>query len=167
MSERLSRRSLLSRLGIAAGVLGTTGMTGVTGASAREVTASRSSALPNVIYGTDWRVIWPDVKPGTRPTPDSPRLPHGRLVDGAGEALGAFEASVMLTGGRGTHLHRLELSDGTITAAGPATFDDATFAVIGGTGRYSGASGSYHLVQRPSPTGGTATFTLDITTPEV
>jgi hypothetical protein len=87
-------------------------------------------------------------------------------VDAGGRDLGVFEASVMTTGGTGTHLHRLEFPDGTITAVGPATFDDATFAVIGGTGRFAGASGSYHLAQRPAASRGTATFTLDITTPE-
>ena len=87
-------------------------------------------------------------------------------MDGGGRDLGTFEASVMTTGGTGTHLHRLEFPDGMLTAVGPATFDDATFAVIGGTGRFAGASGSYHLVQRPAASRGTATFTLDITTPE-
>ncbi len=87
-------------------------------------------------------------------------------MDAAGRDLGAFDASVMPTSGKGTHLHQLEFPEGTITAVGPATFDDATFAVIGGTGRFAGVSGSYHLVQHPAPSGGTATFTLDITTPE-
>jgi hypothetical protein len=123
--------------------------------------------VPHVIHGADWRVVWPGVKPGTHPPVGSARLPHGRLVDEAGAAIGVFDASLMPTSGRGAHLHRLELADGTITAVGPATFDDATYAVVGGTGRYAGASGSYHLVQRPAPSGGTATFTLDVTTPEV
>lgn len=68
--------------------------------------------------------------------------------------------------GKGRHMHHLELHDGTITAVGPATFEQATYAVIGGTGRFAGASGSYTLIQRPGTSGGTATFTLDVTTPE-
>ncbi len=163
MSGRISRRGMLSRLGLAAGAVG------VTGVAARQVIGTgqaATTALPRVIHGADWRVVWPGVQPGTRPPLGAPRLPHGRLVDTGGTQLGAFDASVLPTSGTGTHLHRLELTDGTITAVGPATFDDATYAVIGGTGRYSGASGSYHLVQRPAPSGGTATFTLDVTTPE-
>ena len=61
--------------------------------------------------------------------------------------------------------HALHRSPGTLNAVGPATLGDATYAVIGGTGRFSGASGSYHLKQLPAPSGGTAQFTLDITTP--
>jgi hypothetical protein len=160
VGARTSRRRLLSGLGVAAGALG------VAGVEARQAPAARTPALPAVIHGAGWRTVWPGVKPGSHPPMGAPRLPHGHLVDAHGAHVGAFEASLMPTSGTGSHMHRLELADGTLTAVGPATFDDATFAVIGGTGRFAGASGSYHLVQRPAASGGTATFTLDITTPE-
>jgi hypothetical protein len=110
-------------------------------------------------------VARPGVPAGTQPPADATLLPMGRLVDSDGATLGTFESTVLPTGGAGLHLHRLEFSDGTLNAVGPATLGDATYAVIGGTGRFSGASGSYHLKQWPAPSGGTAQFTLDITTP--
>jgi hypothetical protein len=166
VSERTNRRALLSRLGLAAGAAGAVSVLGANGASLGRATGTRATARPTVIHGADWRVTWPGVPNTMRPPNGSPRLPHGRLVDDAGMTIGTFEASVMPAGGLGTHMHRLELDGGTLTAVGPATFDDATFAVIGGTGVYHGAAGSYHLTQRPAPSGGTATFTIDITTPE-
>lgn len=72
----------------------------------------------------------------------------------------------MTTTGAGRHVHHLSLADGTLDAVGPATTGDATFAVIGGTGRYAGATGTYHLRQQPAPSGGTAEFTLAIITRE-
>src|SRR5690349_5819798 len=121
---RLSRRGLMARLGLAAGAVG------ITGIAARQVTAggpARPSALPPVVNGGDWRIVWPGVAPGTQPPPGALRLPKGRLFDDDGAELGTFEASVMPTSGAGSHLHHLNLSDGTITAVGPATFDDATY----------------------------------------
>ena len=73
----------------------------------------------------------------------------------------------MITNGSGTHLHQLTLDDGTVSAVGPATFNDADFAVIGGTGRFAGATGSYFLQQQPAASGGTAQFILNIHIPEV
>ena len=57
---------------------------------------------------------------------------------------------------------------GAAEAVGPGGTDDATFTIVGGTGRYLGASGTYHAAQRPREHGGdgTATLTFDITTPE-
>jgi hypothetical protein len=158
-----SRRALLAGLGLAAGAVG---LTSFSGSDAREITASRLPALPKLIYGADWRIVRPGVPPGTLPPPGAAALPHGRLVDGDGTDIGRFEASVMPTSGKGMNLHQLELADGTITAVGPATFDDATFAVIGGTGRYARVAGTYLLHQQPAPSGGSALFTLDIKIPE-
>jgi hypothetical protein len=157
-----TRRELLARAGLVAGAAGVVGAGGVAALGAG---GSGGGSLPRVIHGADWRVSRPGVAAGTQPAVDATVLPVGRLVDADGAGLGVFEASVLPTGGAGLHLHRLEFADGTVNAVGPATLGDATYAVIGGTGRFSGASGSYHLEQRPAPSGGTARFTLDITTP--
>jgi hypothetical protein len=163
-AEGTSRRGLLTGLGLVAGAAG---LTGFGGHQIREVTSLSGAPSPlRHVYGADWRIVRPGVAPGTMPPIGTPSLPHGRLVDADGADIGRFEASVMPTSGNGINLHQLVFSDGTITAVGPATFDDATFAVIGGTGRYAGVSGTYDLHQEPAPSGGTALFTLDIKTPE-
>ena len=89
----------------------------------------------------------------------------GRRRRGAARGL---ESSLLPSTGGITHLHRIDLGDGGLIAVGPGTLDDATFVIVGGTGRYLGASGTYHAVQRPREHGGdgTATFTFDIQTPE-
>ena len=96
------------------------------------------------------------------------RLPQGTLVDGDGGRLGVLESSLLPSTGGITHLHRIDLGDGGLIGVGPGTLDDATFVIVGGTGRYLGAAGTYHAVQRPREHGGdgTATFTFDIQTPE-
>jgi hypothetical protein len=157
-----TRRELLARAGLVAGAAG---VIGAGGAAAIGAGTSGSGRLPRVIHGADWRLTRPGVPAGTQPPVDASVLPTGRLVDLDGAGLGVFEASALPTGGAGLHLHRLEFADGTVNAVGPATLGDATYAVIGGTGRFAGASGSYHLEQRPAPSGGTARLTLDITTP--
>jgi hypothetical protein len=162
MSAQTSRRELLTRAGLVAGAAGVVGAAGV---AATGITSSGPRAVPRVIHGADWRVVRPGVAAGTLPSMDSVALPAGRLVDATGATVGAFQSSILPSSGLGMQLHRLELAGGTLNAVGPATLGDATYAVIGGTGQFAGASGSYHLEQQPAPSGGTARFTFDITTP--
>jgi hypothetical protein len=166
MNASTSRRALLARAGLAAGIAGAgaVGLKAVTEPSA----ASSRPELPRVVHGRDWRMVYAGVAPGTAPPRGTPGLPKGTLVDGDGLRLGALESSLLPSTGGITHLHRLDLGDGGLIAVGPGNLDDAQFVIVGGTGRYLGASGTYHAVQRPRGRGGdgTATFTFDIQTPE-
>ena len=159
-----SRRELLTRAGLLAGAAGAAGVVG----SGRPAGAASSATfartdLPTVIRGADWRLVRPGVAAGTLPSVGSIALPLGRLVNEDGAHIGMFESSVMPTSGKGSVFHQLTFEHGTIAAVGPSTLGEATFAVIGGTGQFAGASGSYRLRQQPAPSGGTAEFTLDIT----
>jgi hypothetical protein len=67
--------------------------------------------------------------------------------------------------------HTFVLADGTLLGSGTATYDSETaddFAIIGGTGRYGGATGTYTALQRYADLGGTGTaeFTMNITLQE-
>ena len=42
-------------------------------------------------------------------------------------------------------LHTFELAEGTIVGSGTAGLGEGTFAVLGGTGRYAGARGTYRI----------------------
>jgi hypothetical protein len=169
MSAGTSRRALLGRIGAAAGVAAVAGVAGTTAKGRSAVPSVRveplNPVIPGAISGADWRLIRPGVAPGTLPPIGTPSLPVGHLVDAEGEHIGMFESSVMPGSGNGTHLHHLTFDDGTLSAVGPSTTADASFAVIGGTGRFAGVSGSYHLSQSPAPSGGTAEFTFAITVP--
>jgi len=167
MSASTNRRALLAQAGLVAGIAGA-GAVGLRAVATGSTPAATPRSLPRVVHGADWRIVFGDLAPGTPPTALTPRLPQGRLVDGDGNELGSLESSLLPSSGGITHLHRIDLGDGGLIGMGPGVLDDATFVIVGGTGRYEGASGTYHAVQRPRETGGdgTATFTFDIRTPE-
>ena len=165
MSGATSRRALLAQAGVVAGIAGASAY-GIRSASGAET--NRLRALPRVVHGRDWRVMFAGTAPGQVPAAGDSRLPHGTLVDADGVRLGLLESSLLPSTGQASHLHRIDLGDGGLIGMGPGTLDDATFVIVGGTGRYAGASGTYRAEQRPRETGGdgTATFTFDILTPE-
>jgi hypothetical protein len=57
--------------------------------------------------------------------------------------------------------HHFVFADGTIVGTGTASLDDSEdhFVIVGGTGAFAGASGSYTAVQRPLGLGGDGTAT--------
>ncbi len=65
--------------------------------------------------------------------------------------------------------HHFVLADGTITGTGVASLDDApdSFTIVGGTGAFHGATGSYSATQSHIGLGGngTATYRFTMTKP--
>ena len=61
--------------------------------------------------------------------------------------------------------HAFRLPDGTIHGMGTADGADSVFAIVGGTGRYVGARGSYTARHMPIELGGdgSAAFTMTFT----
>jgi hypothetical protein len=126
-------------------------------AAARDALAAPAALSPAVrrLSGVDWRMVGP--VGGTR-------LPTGSLADATGAIVGRLETSDLATSGAGTHLHRIHLADGTLTGVGPSTLADAEFTVVGGTGRYAHATGTYRIQQSPrGHNWGDGTATLDLT----
>jgi hypothetical protein len=117
-----------------------------------------------VLHGRDWRVGSPSTKPGELPAPTDAGVPLGRLVDGDGRELGSFRAASLPTLDGAVELHTFTLDGGAILGIGPAGIHDKPFAIVGGTGRYTGASGTYVAKQSPRELGGdgTAEFTLTL-----
>jgi hypothetical protein len=98
----------------------------------------------------------------------------GELLDGRGALLGEFFASQTAFGSPADHAsgvpvvetHTFRLADGTIHGMGTAAADgDSVFAIVGGTGRYLGARGSYVARHMPIELGGdgSAAFTMTFT----
>lgn len=185
MRER-SRRTLLG--GAAAAVTGLLGA-GIFGRRAEAPTASpppsaeattAQSATSTVelrLYGRGWqfqadgpRASW------VRPVRGQQSLVYGELLDAPalenGAKVGELYATCTCVNapfGPGPlaasflEQHTLNLQDGTLLASGTSQGDDGTFAIVGGTGRYTGARGSYLARQAPLGRGGDGTAELTIT----
>ncbi len=141
---------------LAAGALGI-------GYAAREATDDgAASAAPRgaktlVVYGRDMKLHSPKRVPGELPPAGDRATPQGRLVDRRERPLGSFSSASLAAA---LELHTFDLADGQIFGVGAGTADQATYAVIGGTGGYAGATGSY--LARHSLRDGTAEFRLNL-----
>jgi hypothetical protein len=102
------------------------------------------------------------------------------LVDGVGATVGSLTGVSHCTAAPlssddspvgAVEMHTLRLHDGTILAMGTApavAWGTGAFAVVGGTGRYAGATGSYVAEQQNDAGGGhgCARYTLTLIAPE-
>jgi hypothetical protein len=157
-----SRRNVVSRAVVA--IAGLVGL-GAAGASARSA-APASAVSSFVLHGRRWRTT------GRRDIPvEGDRISvRGELTDAKGELLGDFVAAGFAVGG-GTHpahgerleLHTFTLRDGTIIGSGTAGQLDGVFAILGGTGRYASARGTYVARQRHQDLGGDGTAEFEFT----
>ena len=157
---------------------------GIGTAAASASGAARTGALdgkpgrPLVLYGQAWRISSQDVPRGELPPAGVRMLVRGEIVDKPrrGRKLGDFFASYyrLNTPGKvaghqpgSLELHTFVFPDGMIVGSGVASAaaeSEGQFAIVGGTGRYHGARGSYMARQRHADLGGdgTALFTLTL-----
>jgi hypothetical protein len=162
-----TRRSAVSRA-----VMALAGIAGISAASvsgAKLVPQSEPSAL--VLRGRNWRTV--EGRIGDLPTEGERISVRGELVDEIeGKPIGEFYAAGFAIGG-GSHpahgerleLHTFKLRDGTIIGSGTAGQLEGTFAILGGTGSYASARGTYVARQRHQDFGGdgSAEFMLKLT----
>lgn len=173
-----SRRTVLRRGVLAIGALaGIAGLTGLAekARSGELFSVNPSDAAPLKLYGSNWHLAAPDLRRGELPRRGDQVSVSGTLSHAQGDAeIGTFFASVVhldSAGGHGSYssaqleTHTFQLPGGTLVGMGTTTGSGTNeFAIVGGTGRYLGASGSYVTKQSPLETGGdgTAEFTLTI-----
>jgi hypothetical protein len=157
-----SRRNVVSKAVIA--VAGLVGF-GAASASGRSV-PSTADVSSFVLHGRRWRTTGRHEIPA-----EGDRISvRGELTDAKGELLGDFVAAGFAVGG-GTHpahgerleLHTFTLQDGTIIGSGTAGQLDGVFAILGGTGRYASARGTYVARQRHQDLGGDGTAEFEFT----
>ena len=160
-----TRAGLLRRLGLlAGGALGAgVAMRSTGGDTATAAVPLSRTASKLTLYGRDWRLHRPGVAYGKLPAAGDAALPSGRIVDSRERELGQFRAAA-LPGAAAFHLHTFELAEGTILGIGANRLDEGSYAIVGGTGRYAGASGTYTARQFLRELGGdgTAEFTLNL-----
>jgi len=159
-----SRRGLLGRaLTLAAGALGA----GVAGRAAGAAPAPSTHAL--VLSGRGFHLHSPTAEPGVPPAKGEHRTGYGELVAASGAVAGHFTSAFLAFdspfGAAGSlELQTFHLEDGTIHGLGSvATGSEGHFAILGGTGVYSGARGSYVARQYPRELGGDGTAEFQLT----
>lgn len=167
----MPRRALLGRTALFIGGLVGVGLTG----RAMQSGELSKATVSMKIHGDNWRATYPDRRRGILPQPGERSSVFGELIDETDHAkIGEFYASSFQFGSPfGTteasagamEMHQFNLRDGTIVGIG--TTNDlaggpSTHAIIGGTGKYEGASGSYVATQRPFELGGDGTAEFDL-----
>jgi hypothetical protein len=167
------RRDVLIRGGSA--LLGAAGLAALP-AAALPAGAAPPGAAPRMLFGRAWRISSRDVRKGELPAEGVRLLIRGELYDAptGGRKLGEFYATAHRLGTLGKaapqapgslELHTFVLAGGTLVGSGVASAAAASegeFAIVGGTGRYVGARGSYRARQSHRELGGTGTATFSL-----
>jgi hypothetical protein len=170
------RRSILKRgLLVLGGALGLGSVHRVSVAQAQPAggRADEPASTTLTLYGRDWHMFAPDLRRGVVPEKGDRVATYGELVaDQAGEKVGEFYASCVVVNSpfgigplaaASLEMHTFNLADGTISGMGTALAGESVFAIIGGTGRYLGARGSYVAHQQPVELGGDGTARFHLT----
>ena len=171
----LLKKGILGGLGLATlGVLGREALNG--GGS----DGKRAMAL--TFYGANMHSVHPARVKGVLPSRGERYVSYGELLDGPdGTKIGEFYAAAFATGSpfgesavsaASVQLQTFKLADGMligVAADEPRTEGATVHAIIGGTGKYSGASGTYvaNLGAREHGGDGSAEFAFNIQTPGV
>jgi hypothetical protein len=159
LNPTTSRRTLLQR-----GLLFVAGACGLQLAP-REGQAALSPPAPDgsttlTFYSKSLRAHRPGQQPGKLPTPDGRLSRHGDLLDAPdGQKVGEFAATCFgsdhswtMAGPAGSNLEiqTLHLPDGSLFGMGASSAEQNVHAILGGTGRFAGAKGSY-VIRRQTP----------------
>ena len=143
-----ARRKLLKR-----GALGAASIAAVAVAAGATTTntarPSMSGATTMRLLGRGWHV---DAKEGKVPQTGERYAVYGELTDAKGDKVGEFfsqnvgtDSPFQITGeGKGAfEIHTIALPGGTIVGVGVGGGQERSYAIVGGTGKYTGARGSY------------------------
>src|SRR5262245_51495161 len=163
-----TRRGLLARGALLVGAA--LGLAGIARGDAPAIAArgtGQAAAAVLRLRGRSWHLVSSDRRPGELPRPGDRMSMYGELLDEqTGQKVGEFYSACFCMAapfGPGplaaanVELHNLNLLDGAIVGMGSAGAEVNTYAIVGGTGRYRGAVGSYVARQRPLELGGDGT----------
>jgi hypothetical protein len=102
-------------------------------------------------------------QPGQLPAAGATTSPHGRLVDASGIELGTFVGGLLPGSAGQIAFQRFVFPDGTLIGMGSGSLAGEEYAVVGGTGIYAGAVGTYQTNLHLGSHGRDAEFTFNIT----
>lgn len=165
-----SRRQMLkSSLALAAGAIGLGAARKAMGGAESPAVQSPSNGKPPrtlTIEGRNVHALVEGRPLGHGPVAGGRTTISGELVDTSGAALGRFlgtSTAFDTPEPSAVESHTFQLTDGTIHGMGTVQPGSQTvFAIVGGTGRYLGARGSYAARHMPIELGGdgSAAFTM-------
>jgi hypothetical protein len=172
------RRAFMKRgAALLAGVAGMLGAAhGVLGAEGTTAEAATMPVGPKIttLFGSNWHFVSETRNLGELPSPGSRGACYGELFDSPdGTKVGEFYSASFWLGtpfgksdvsAQALEMHTFRFSDGTLLGMGSHNGPNSVYAIVGGTGRYHGATGSYLASQRSSGLGGdgSADFTFSI-----
>jgi hypothetical protein len=170
-----SRRGVLARGGwFLAGLLGgaAVGRAGPAGAAPPQPAGrpANPGTTTLTLHARHLQLRAPEHRAGRMPVGGDRHSAYGELLDRpSGKVVGHITAAHLtqdspFSAGLGSlEIHTFHLGDGTIHGLGTATPGAiGHFVVLGGTGAYAGASGSYTARQRPREHGGNGTADFDL-----
>jgi len=130
-----------------------------TGVDAAPATASVTLSM----FVRDVRFTTPGLRPGTLPDFSSTMSPKGQLEDATGDQLGKFSSGLLPGSDGQVAVQRFTFADGSLIGMGSGHLDGEEYAVVGGTGRFAGAIGSYVVTLQPGEFGRDAEFVVNLT----
>lgn len=160
-----SRRSLLGRgLAFAAGAIGL-------GAASAQAATPKAKGTELRLYGRNFHLHSAAKRTGQVPEGGDRHSAYGELLGRPdGKVIGHFTAahlthsSPFVQAASSLEIHTFTLKEGTIHGLGQATRGaEGHFVILGGTGRYSGATGSYVARQSVRELGGNGTAQFHMT----
>ena len=172
MQRPTRRRALRDALLLVGGALGAGALS--ERITRRDATAAGAQAQEQfTLFGQGWTRFASDRLPGQVAQRGDRLTTEAQLFDRLdGHAVGVFYAAGFTVrhpattgGGSALELHTFELADGSIIGSGAAGSSGRTgvFAILGGTGRYHGATGSYVAEQGPFDGNGNGTARFSFT----
>jgi hypothetical protein len=140
-----------------------TAATSPTTADSGAQAASAAGALTLSMFVRDVRFTTPGLKPGKLPDFSSTMSPKGQLQSPTGDHLGKFSSGILPGSDGHVAVQRFTLTDGSLIGMGSGHLDGEEYAVVGGTGRFAGAIGSYRVTLQPGTSGRDAEFAISLT----
>ena len=165
-----SRRGLLGR-----GLLVAAGVVGLGGAVRHSHSSPAAEAVKPLrtelkLYGRHLHLHAPARKAGELPQKGDRHSAYAELSDRPdGTAIGSFSAARMaldspFAAASSLEIHTFDLDGGIIHGLGSALRgEDGQFLVLGGTGKFTGATGTYLARQLPRELGGDGTAEFHLT----
>jgi hypothetical protein len=130
----------------------------------------RPAATELTLFGRQYHLHAPERRTGELPQKGDRHTAYAELADRPdGSAIGDFTAAHLaldspFAGASSLEIHTFNLAGGTIHGLGSAARGaDGHFVILGGTGRFAGATGSYLARQLPREVGGDGTAEFHLT----